>query len=190
MKIINPFETYSEKKLALFGLFALLIGSLIGSLFNGRFDGIIDLHFVESISFLQVLSDNIINTILVSLMFYFLGKLINSKTRLIDLLTTALIARIPFYILPIFNLNNQMDEAGKRVIEMAANQSTESILLSDTALLLIFTIFSILALVWFSLLSWNGFKTATNSKEKKHIIYFIIVVIITEIISKIVFSQL
>ncbi len=187
-KLFNPFETGSEKNLILSGLAALTVGSWTGSLFKGRFDGIIDLHFAESATFFRVLSDNLINTVLLTLCLYPLGRYINSKTRIIDVLSTALIARIPFYILPFFNLNNQIDQAGKHVLAVASDQETKDFLSSEIIIILIFAVFALLALVWFAFLSWNGFKTATNAKEKRHLFYFIIVLFLAEFLSKIIFS--
>lgn len=187
-KLFNPFETGSEKNLILSGLAALTAGSWIGSLLKGRFDGIIDLHFAESATFFRVLSDNLINTALLTLCLYLLGRYINSKTRIIDVLSTALIARIPFYILPFFNLNNQIDQAGKHILVIASDQEAKDFLFSDIIIILVFAVFALLALVWFAFLSWNGFKTATNAKEKRHLFYFIIVLFLAEFLSKIIFS--
>ena len=102
MKILlfKPFEKYSEKRLLLIGVFFTLLGSFFAYVFNIRFDGIIDIHIVPNTLSYQALLDNLINIFCLVLFLYISTKYINKKTRLIDILNTALVARTPFYLLP------------------------------------------------------------------------------------------
>ena len=183
-KVYNPFEIFSEKQLLLFGLILLIVGSAIGFLFNGRFDGLVDLHFVEFADFHEVLIDNLINTVLLTLFLFLLGLFINPKTRIIDLLNTALIARIPFYILPFFNANNRITIITDSLIEVAASNNLDAINMLDTLIIVVFGILALLTLIWFAVLLWNGFKVATNAKGTKNVVLLVTVVLVTEIASK------
>lgn len=188
-KIYNPFEIFSEKQLLITGTIVLIIGSCIGFLFKGRFDGIVDLHFMENVTFSKVLVDNLINTLVVSVFLFLLGRFFNSKTRIIDVLNTSLIARIPFYVLPFFNTNNKMIEATDRLLEITSSSSIESLTPIDLFYVVVFGILALLTLVWFSILLWNGFKVATNAKGTKAVVLFIIVVLLAEIVSKYIITQ-
>src|SRR5690625_4846953 len=112
--LFRPFERYSEKTLVIVGVAFTLIGSLLGAAFQGRFDGVLDMHFVPSTSFYQVLIDNAINIFCLVLFLFLSAKYINNKTRLIDILTAAMVARIPYYFMVFGNINNTMSKARDR----------------------------------------------------------------------------
>ncbi len=185
--ITQLFERVADKKLLTIGLISLLIGSLIAINTNARFDGVLDMHLVEKVSQIQPFLDNIINTIILGILLFALGKYINSKTRFIDILNTAFICRIPFYILPLFNINHLLFDTTENLLKNISNPDivVASIQAPATLLLIIaFGIVSILAFILFGYLLYKGFKTATNFKKAAHIISLVAVVILAEIISK------
>ena len=61
---------------------------------------------------------------------------------------------------------------------------------SELVMLLLFTGISLLFLVWFVILLFNGFKVATNSKGIKHNLLFAGAILLAEILSKILISNL
>ncbi|EOG6917048.1 hypothetical protein ACLH3W_002277, partial [Flavobacterium psychrophilum] len=61
---------------------------------------------------------------------------------------------------------------------------------NDIGFILFQSIILIIALIWFISLLYNGFKIATNSKETKHTLLFILAIIIAEITSKIIIYKL
>lgn len=185
--ITQPFEQIAEKKLLTIGLTSLLAGSLIALNTNARFDGVIDMHLVERVRPIQPFLDNIINTIILAVLLFALGKYINSKTRFIDIINIAFICRVPFYVLPLFNINNLMFDTTEKLLKNISNPDMllESIQAPATLLLIIvFGIASVLALLLFGYLLYKGFKTATNFKNRLHIISLIVLVVLAEVISK------
>lgn len=186
----NPFEKYAENKLLIFGLLITLIGSYLGYLFQGRFDGVIDLHFVPSTTLSEPFIDNIINIVSLFLVLFILGKYINNKTRVIDILTPILIARFPLYLLTFSNYQNFISDASQRLIASIDLQNMPSDLnldTSDMVITLLFAVLSILFLIWFIILLFNGFKVATNSRGIKNNLLFAGAIILAEILSKIFF---
>ncbi|HRZ31403.1 MAG TPA: hypothetical protein P5188_03755 [Flavobacterium sp.] len=183
-QLYNPFELYSERQLLIFGLVMTLIGSFLGYSFNGRFDGIIDFHLLESVTFFEVVLDNFFNAVLLTMLLFINGKLINSKTRFVDVLNASLLARIPFYILPFFNFNNVMYDVSNRTYDIMVAGSFNAISTPDIILLMLFSFVAICTLIWFSVLLWNGFKVATNAKGIKNIILFIFTILVAEVVSK------
>lgn len=189
-KLINPFETFSEKQLLFFGLSATILGTFLGFIFNARFDGVLDLHFNTSVTWQEVAVDNLINLLTLSILYFIAGKIINPKTRAIDVLNISLICRIPFYILPFFNVNQVMFRSSQEIMENFQNGHFTEISSTNLILNLAFSVIAILLLLWFVILLWNGFKIATNAKGKKAIIVFIISLLLTEIVSKYLINYL
>lgn len=188
--LYNPFLRYSEKKLLVFGILALLVACGISTLLNGRFDGVLDLHFVEKTNFVTSLLDLIIGTISITILLFIIGKIINKKTRIIDILALSLIAKIPFYFLLLFNINNKMLLVSEKLLQGITQNRTSNIETSEMLLIVFSGIATLSSLIWSFILMFNGFKTATNLKDTKHILLFIIAIIIAEILSKILISNI
>lgn len=185
--VFNPFEKHSEITLLIFGLTLTILGSFIGYLMKARFDGIIDMHLVENISLIEPFLDNLLNTLSLFVLFFILGKSINKKTRWVDILSASIIARIPFYILPLFNIGGFLEKITERLLESIDLENLNSppaISISDMLTMLLFAGIGIVCLCWFIALFWNGFRVATNTKGTKNIILFVIMLIVAEAISK------
>jgi hypothetical protein len=192
MKILlfKPFEKYSEKTLLLVGILFTLLGSFFAYVFNTRFDGVIDVHIVTNSLPYQALLDNLVNIFCLVLFLYISSKYINKKTRLIDIINTALVARAPFYLMPFFNINGVIQKASDDVIQFANPELISQISSSNLCILIVFGIIAILFLVWYISLLFNGIKVASNAKGKTPIILFIISLLLAEILSKFLIFQL
>ena len=192
MKILlfKPFEKYSEKTLLPIGVFFTLLGSFFAYVFNIRFDGIIDIHIVPNTLSYQALLDNLINIFCLVLFLYISTKYINKKTRLIDILNTALVARTPFYLLPFFNINDVIEKTSEEVIQFANPELIGQISSSNLFIIIVFGLITILFLVWYISLLFNGYKVASNAKGKTPIILFVISLLLAEVLSKFLIVQL
>ena len=115
--IFNPFEKISEKKLLLIGITSMLVGALLGYLFNARYDGVFDLHFEKSTNYFKALLDILISVSTTCLLLLAIGKYTNPKTRFIDIFNTCTIAKIPFYVLTFFNINNWIYYSSEKLVE-------------------------------------------------------------------------
>lgn len=185
--LLNPFEKYSEKTLLIFGIAVTVVASLMAYLTRARFDGIIDLHFVSSITWFQPLVDNLINIVIVFVIFLIFGKVINAKTRAVDILTMSIISRLPIYLGVIANLGGYLDAATSNLLENidVNNPSQEpEISFSDLTIIMISALIMIPLLIYMISLYWKGFRTATNSKGVKNIFIFIVLFVLAEIFSK------
>jgi hypothetical protein len=183
--LFNPFHL-SEKKLLSLGIMALIVGAILGLLFNSRFDGAIDLHFAEKATVFQVFSDLLIAITTLVVTLYLIGLFINKKIRILDILIAVLVAKLPFYILPLFNIGNKMNEVSNKIIALSNPKSDFELLPNEILFLILSTIIALLAITWSVILLYNGFKTATNAKETKHSVLFVIGLLLSEIISKII----
>lgn len=191
--LLNPFEKNPETRLFIFGLAVTAIGSYLAYLFNGRYDGVIDLHFTKSVTLAQPFIDNLINIVCLFATLFFVGKLINSKTRIIDIVNPILICRVPFYLLTFSNFRNYISDISVSLLENFNPKAMPSEMnLSPISMIVLgfFAIISILCLIWFVILLYNGFKIATNSKTGMHKLYFALAILVAEIISGILISFL
>lgn len=186
--IFNPFAKFSEISLLIFGLVITLVGSWIGAYFGVIYDGVLDVH-VSEISFLESLKFNFINVVSVFIFLFGLGKLVNPKSRLIDILNTVLISRIPIYIIGIlinfFQLKNFSENVTKGNLDLE-NLPFDT---ADLVLLMIFTLISFAFLAYKITLLVFGFKTATNAKKWHHWLFFAIAILLAEILSKFLISS-
>ncbi|RZJ74087.1 MAG: hypothetical protein EOO45_09500 [Flavobacterium sp.] len=181
--LFNPFERYSEIALFAFGMLMALAGAYAAYYFDSRFDGVIDYSVTLGTTLPQALLDNVINTLSLFIFVFILAKFVNRKTRIIDILNTALISRIPFYILPFFNAAHTLSDVESRVMKSYPTTPDFSIL--EISVLMGVAFAAIGAIVWFIVLIYQGFKVASNSKENIHKLYLAIAVIAAEVLSKI-----
>jgi hypothetical protein len=188
--LLNPFEKFSEKQLFVFGILFLIIGSFLGYQFNALFDSILHLSFPDNISFINHLLQNIILTLILSLFLYAFGIYFNSKTRYIDILNVSLIARIPFYLTTLANINDASSTISNKLLESLNDLKSTSISTQDYSFLIATSILSLVCIIWLAVLLWNGFKTATNAKTTKQIVLFILVILVANFISSYTYQLL
>lgn len=184
--LFNPFEKYSEKWLIGAGLVFMLLGSLLASYTMSNFDGALDLHFSHyQLTFIEILLQNTVNVLVLALALFVFGKILNSKTRLIDLIAVVFIARIPLYFMSLFNLTH--------VLSIGQSNDLQEVMAfaqSNMVFLIFMTVIMLIAIIWMFVILFNGYKTATNGKGAKSIVFFILAIILAEIISKIIINTL
>jgi flagellar basal body-associated protein FliL len=189
--LLNPFEQFSERPLILFGIAVTILFSMTGAYFNARFDGVIDLHFSTPTFFVNTLTDNTVNVVILSLALFTVGKTRNNKTRFIDVFTASLISRIPYYFLPFFNWNNLILNETEKLMQQFLKGQPGTVPAFETIQMVILVLFagvSILFLAWFIFLLYQGYKVATNAKGAIEVVLFGVTLISAEVFSKIIFS--
>ena len=188
--LLNPFEKFSENQLLIFGILFLLIGSFLGYQFNALFDSILHISFPDNISLINHLLQNIILTLILTVFLFALGKYFNSKTRFIDILNSSLIARIPFYLTTLVNINDTSSTISSKLLESLNDLKNITISKQDYFILFLTSILSLAGIIWLAILLWNGFKTATNAKTTKQIVLFILVILIANFVSSYTYQLL
>jgi hypothetical protein len=188
--IFNPFEKISDKKLLIIGIASILIGYILGYLFNARYDGVFDLHFEKNTSYFTALLDIMISVSITCLLLLAIGKYTNTKTRFIDIFNTCTIAKIPFYVLTLFNINNWIYHSSAKLVESLQHNLMKMPSLAEFVPVLLFSLLTILGLVLSVILLFNGYKVATNAKGTKSIGLFVVALFLAEIFSKIIISYL
>lgn len=181
-RISNPFAYYPAGQLVGIGLVALFIGSLTGWRGAARYDGVLDLHFGPTVGTWQPLLDNLVNIGSLFIPLAVFGFTINRKTRFIDILSTVLVARIPYYVLPLFNVSGFVYQSSNKLI--ASTQHGAPINGGVIITNIVFISLAISATVLFILWLFRGFQTATNSKKTGHRWIFAGCILLAEVISK------
>lgn len=180
--LLNPFEKYQEKTLFIFGILIAVAGSAAAYLSSGRYDGAIDFHLAENVQWQEPFTDNAINIFSLSLFVFIAARVVNTKTRIIDILNVVLIARIPLYLLTLSNIGGFMTRITKNIDPAHPEKIMADV--PGLIILLVFAAISIALLVWFIALLYNGFKTACNARQAIHNLYFALAIIAAEVLSK------
>ena len=182
--IFNPFEKYSEKKLLIVGIIALIVSVFLANVLNLKFDGVIDIHVTSGISYATILKQLLIDVSVITLLLYIAGIIYNRKTRFIDILSSVIIARIPFIILILTNINDFNTNLSEKITKSMLDKNIESVLNENLISILLISLLTISILIWVIVLLFNGYKIATNCKGTKPIILFVIALFLAEVISK------
>ncbi|MBL0014691.1 MAG: hypothetical protein IPP30_13625 [Flavobacterium sp.] len=186
--ILNPFTIFSEKHLLIFGVICAIAGSLLASLIGVSYDGLLDVHLRSEMTFQDSLKENSIIIILITLILFVFGKMINAKTRFIDILNSAVIFRIPFYLSALLTSIPIVKNVTEEVMKNINSLDKIDLQPSDLIGIVLMSILLLALLIYAIALLFQGFKTATNAKKTIHYVIFGIIILIVEITSKLVLS--
>src|SRR5690606_20929608 len=179
----NPFSKFSEKALLISGILFLVVGSFIGYYFGVTYDGIFDVH-ISTVTLIESLTENVINVVILSLLLFIAGIMINSKTRIIDVLNVALISRFPIYLAGLFANNQRISDIPDLLIDCVHQETPASVSSSDIMILMLFSAVLILLLAYQLMLMVFGFNAAVNARKWQHWLLFAFALIAAEMISK------
>lgn len=186
--ILKPFENVQEKTLLAIGVLTGVVISCLQLLTHMRSIAILKQITLKSApTLVQTLSDFAITTIVMTLALFVFGKIINKKTRLIDILNTVLIARICLDISVLFDINGYLSDFSLQLIDNIANP--EILFKSNPQGFVYFIITSfasILCLVGFGYYIYQGFKLATHLKKKYMIIVFVLIILLVDTLTRLI----
>ncbi|MFM9402883.1 hypothetical protein ACKLNQ_13245 [Myroides odoratimimus] len=186
--ILKPFENVQDKTLLAIGVLTGVIISCLQLLTHMRSIAILkQVTFKSAPTLVQTLSDFAITTIVMTLALFVFGKIINKKTRLIDILNTVLIARICLDISVLFDINGYLSDFSLQLIDNIANP--EILFKSNPQGFVYFIITSfasILCLVGFGYYIYQGFKLATHLKKKYMIIVFVLIILLVDTLTRLI----
>jgi hypothetical protein len=185
--LFNPFGIYSEKQLLVAGILITIAGSLLGSWLNVTFDGVLDVHQYET-DFLTSLKENGINIVCIFIVLFILGKLINRKTRAVDLLNTSMVSRFPQYIGAVITALPVLKKVENEIISHQGDLQHLNFQPMDLMLLFVISMLLLALTTYYITLLVNGFITSVNAKKWPHFVGFAAALIIAEIISKLLIS--
>lgn len=181
--IFNPFQKYDEKYIFIVGII-FFIFNIFGCYYSGNVNDSI-FHFSlleENQSIGYVLKINSLSSLFAITVLYIVAKLINNKSRIIDIANTVLISAIPLtIIMPVSGLGLLKNATAN--IEKSGGEANQI----ETLNLILLTAFGLATLpflIYSFVLYYNGFQTATNIKRWQQIVLFAVVSLILTIVSQ------
>ncbi|KQT26209.1 hypothetical protein ASG22_05935 [Chryseobacterium sp. Leaf405] len=184
--IFNPFLKFDEKILLAVGIIVFAINifgcyyseSVNDSIFHysplGKNQDIWDIVKTNGLSYISAI-----------VILFILGKILNGKTRPIDIINTVLVSQIPLVIMLPVNGLPFYKAASSSITENMAHP--ENIPIQNMAIVSIWGFITLIFLIYSIVLYYNGFKTATNIKKWQHIVLFAFVSIVWTVISQSLF---
>lgn len=188
--LFKPFDKYSGFPILITGILATALGTFLSFYFSIRFDGVLDVHISPGLSLSRATADNLIVMVSLFVLLYVAGLLVCPKTRMIDLLTTVLIARIPMYLVSLMNIGHWLDEVETSLRQQIETGDLNPLGIPNIGWLVAFGLVTFGFVVWYIALLYNGYKISTNAKGAKPIALFIGAIVLAEIISKILIVQI
>lgn len=178
-KLLNPFAYFDDKILLIVGFFAHFIFSYICYISSSYFPDFLSIQKVKiAFPFPDIVYQNTRNVFIAVVIFYIFGKMINSKTRLVDIINVVLISRIAYYAVFITDfipfINHKIDRLAEGVL------SNDFSMLHDISTMTIVVIVAFIAIFFMALMFYYlyiGFKTVTNMKSIQQTIAFVAVVL-------------
>ncbi|AZA51032.1 hypothetical protein EG346_23910 [Chryseobacterium carnipullorum] len=186
--IFNPFERFDDKLLLGIGILATILAILVGYWTGTYFSSIYRINSLDKVTFQAVAIPTLISFSSAIAVLFILGKILNSKTRLIDIANTVLISQLLLVILQATDKISFIKEAPKKVIAHQKHPS-DPLPVLDIAIMLTMASVTIIILIYSITLYYNGFKTATNIKKWQHIVLFAAASMITTLICQILLSK-
>ena len=188
--LFNPLAKLPAKPILLVGIISAVIGSFISQFNHTIFDGLIDAHTYQLLTYTQAITANLVNIILPCVFLFILGRFINPKTRMIDILNTSFLYRIPIYIIPFVTSFPSMKSIEAKINEPMMSIKDLQFSSDEITMLIIFSCISLAILAYAIALLFMGFKTATNAKKAWHYLAFVGVFILCEILSKLIIHSI
>ncbi|MGE8552824.1 MAG: YIP1 family protein [Chryseobacterium jejuense] len=187
--IFNPFERFDEKQLLLTGILAIILSIAVGYWTDTTFTSIYKISNVENPSFKIIAITTLLSFLTAIVILFILGKILNSKTRIIDIVNTVLISQLVLILFQCIGKISYIGLAGKNVIKYESAPSGPFPFM-DFLIMISMSFFSIITLVYSITLFYNGFKTATNIKKWQHIVLFCIVSLITTLFCQVIINKI
>lgn len=176
----NPFAVLTDKQILLTGVVAFVIGIFLAFQFQIQLQ-ILRINTLKIPNLLEVVIGHLIIIICLTVSFFILGKVINKKTRFIDILSSVLISLIPLYISLFQNINGFLSNETSK-IENAVKDGT---IYTQTPpfLLIIVGLIGFCFFIYYIYLLFVGFKTATNAKKIWHYLLFFVILIAIDLLT-------
>lgn len=187
--IFNPFERFDEKQLLLAGILAVILSIAAGYWTGTTFISIYRISTIENISFQNIAIPTLLSFLSAIAVLFILGRILNSKTRVIDIVNTVLISQLVLILFQYIGKIPYIKLAGENVIQYESDPSGTFPFL-DFLILISVSCISIITLIYSITLFYNGFKTATNIKKWQHIVLFCIVSLVSTLVCQILISKI
>ena len=180
--LFNPFSKFSEKTLLAIGILASILLIIACYFTNTKMDSLLHISPAKDLSFNSIALYTIISLIYAIVLLFILGKIFNSKTRIIDIVNAVLVSQVPVIVIVLGTKLIKLDKISKQIAETSAQNKVLDINIFDLMYLMVFSFGSLIFIIYSFVLLFNGFKTATNIKKWQHIVIFAFVLLVAILI--------
>ncbi len=184
-KLTNPFTYIAGSKALLYGLLAIIASSLIGHFSNTHFTGILSIKMCPSLPLSYFMMQGFINWLILSGLLYLAAILLSkSSVRIIDIFGTLALSRAPYVLAALTGFSKSMQKFGLYLVWTYLKQGEPVEITSlEKGIAIFWLVFNLLMTIWYVALMFNAYKVSTNLKDAKLILSFIVVLILTIIIT-------
>lgn len=182
--VINPFIYLAGAKALIIGVSGILLSGVVAYFTNTHFDGVLDIHYGAGKPFWVFLSVGLVNWIVVAFTLGIAAVILSgTRFRIIDLLGTLAVARIPFILttlIPLFYEPNRLLDLLEGTIPLST---------SDIFGITISGLIALIVIIWVITWTYQAYTHTANLKGSKAVSSFIIALIVATVIDKIILAS-
>ena len=175
--VFNPFLKFDEKTLLISGVISITLVFITGYFFGLKTDSLFHFtYFASEDTPAKIILSTVLVYAITILVFFGFGRIINRRTRLIDIVNPIFLSQFIIILLLLISEIPLIKNAQQQILASVESQSAEI----GTLSLLMITIYSFLSLAitaYGITILFNGFKTATNMKDWRHTVIFILLLL-------------
>jgi hypothetical protein len=191
--LFRPFRFIAGKESLFIGLAVLALLFVLGYWSNTHFDGVLDAHYACLTEKFQPWVHAVYQLVawfsLVVVLFPMGRMLSSSSVRLIDVAGTLAMARFPLLLLALLGFNPDIHICMDG-INPFDTEAVMSVLGDKIGTIMWTGLFSMLVIVWYIVVLYNAYSVSTNLKGARGGWSFVIGLIIGEIVSKVLLSNI
>jgi hypothetical protein len=178
--LFNPFIYIAGYKSLILGWLLMVVTAVLAFLSKTHFDGVVDAHVGAVLPFWISLLEPLVDWACTVISFLGIGFFL-SKTniRYVDVFGTMALARWPYIFVALISF----------FINVPPHNNTDPASMITTSLIVV-ALISLLFTVWMVALMYNAFTVSCNLKGLKAVLGFIAGLILSELLSKLIFSLL
>jgi hypothetical protein len=184
-KLLNPFKYVAGVKSLVIGILIILVTAYIGYNSNTHFPDLISIKTCPDLPVWYFVIQSLSNWIVFSTLLYSCAIVGSpSSIRFVDIYGTQALAHFPYLIASFIGFSDSINKLGKYML-WTLLQKGESISLStgNFVIAISLIILTFLLTIWLVALMYNAFKVSANLKGTKAVILFIMVFIVSMVIT-------
>lgn len=180
--LFNPYRKIAGSKALMIGFAIAAVTLIITPFSNAAFDGVLDFHTHHFENWWVYAALYFISWIVIVLLFGLAGSLFSkSHYRWIDILGTTLLAKAPLLIVAIF---------GFYIPEIKIEDLSNFASFHLSFMAIVASIIILICIIWMVALLFNAYSVSLNIKDNKLIWSFILTLLTSEILSKLILHYL
>jgi hypothetical protein len=190
--LFNPFRYVAGWESLLIGIIVLLATSVTGYYSHIHFPDLLSVKTHNGLPYPLILAENGLNWLIPALLFYITALIFSpSSVRAVDVFGTMALARWPYFLVSFTGFSDTLERLGKFMVWKSLNTGEPvSISTGETLLAGTLLVFTLLSTIWMVALMVNAFKVSANLKGTKLTVLFIVILIISAILTAIASHQL